>query len=598
MNRQKGGIIASLLFLSIYFANSCANTTAPPSGGLKDTLAPILLSVNPDSNSTNFPRQKAKIELKFDEFIVLKEPERAILLSPPQRKRPVAKVRGKSILVDIPEKLDSATTYTLYFGNSIEDNNESNKFPPYRYSFSTGDYIDSMLATGLIVDAATLLPVSGALVAFYADRSDSALYKKFPSAVTKSDQWGYFLATNLKPVPYRVFAYTDGNFNNMYNPENEKVAFLDTLFTPATVMKNGMEELKYVDVKDTNASLARQHQFQLYLFREEGRKQLVRNYERLSQRMMFAKFNAPEVKIDSIGFEGIDSSSVLKQFNIKNDSLVLWINEKMAKVPDTLFLNIRYYKTDSLSVLKLTRERLKFVAPRVKKAETNTRDKQNLPRADLLKVNIEAVPSLIEKDGYKFEFTSPLSYMDTARIQFSSKTPKGVESKEEYSVSKDTANMRVFFLKPKGKMFLGYDYILTIPQGTFRDIYGFTNDTLTSTINLPKNDRLARIDLKISGADGYSYVIELISQTRERVFRSYKILYNTTLDFPYLEPGRYSIRVFRDVNGNGILDSGNIGEKRQPEMVRLYTLSSGSAIIELKEGMEIEQKIDLKEIFR
>lgn len=598
MKRQKSGIIASLLFLSIYIANSCANTTAPPSGGLKDTLAPILLSANPDSNSTNFPRHKAKIELKFDEFIVLKEPERAILLSPPQKKRPVAKVRGKSILVEIPEKLDSATTYTLYFGNSIEDNNESNKFPPYRYSFSTGDYIDSMLATGLIVDAATLLPVSGALVAFYADRSDSALYKKLPSAVTKSDQWGYFLATNLKPVPYRVFAYTDGNFNNMYNPENEKVAFLDTLFTPATVMKKGMEELKYIDVKDTNASLARQHQFQLYLFREEGRKQLVRNYERLSQRMMFAKFNAPEVKIDSIGFEGIDSSSVLKQFNIKNDSLVLWISEKIAKVPDTLFLNIRYYKTDSLNVLKLTRERLKFVAPRVKKAETNTRDKQNVPRADLLKVTIEAVPSLVEKDGYKFEFSSPLSYMDTARIQFSSKTPKGVEAKEDYSVSRDTANMRVFFLKPKGKMYLGYDYVLTIPQGTFRDIYGFTNDTLTSTINLPKNDRLARIDLKISGADGYSYVIELISQTRERVFRSYKILYNSTLDFPYLEPGRYSIRVFRDVNGNGILDSGNIGEKRQPEMVRLYTLSSGSAIIDLKEGMEIEQKIDLKEIFR
>jgi hypothetical protein len=82
------------------------------------------------------------------------------------------------------------------------------------------------------------------------------------------------------------------------------------------------------------------------------------------------------------------------------------------------------------------------------------------------------------------------------------------------------------------------------------------------------------------------------------VFRSYKILYDAALDFPYLEPGRYSIRIFRDVNGNGILDSGNIQERKQPEKVRLFTLPSGSNILELKEGMELEQKIDLKEIFK
>lgn len=102
----------------------------------------------PDSNTIKFPTQKAKIELKFNEFVVLKEPEKNILLSPPQKKRVEAKVRGKSVIVEFPAKLDSATTYTLYFGNSIEDNNEGNKFPGYRYSFSTGEYIDSMLVTG------------------------------------------------------------------------------------------------------------------------------------------------------------------------------------------------------------------------------------------------------------------------------------------------------------------------------------------------------------------------------------------------------------------------------------------------------------------
>ncbi len=595
MNKQRGGFIAAIIFSVIYVANSCANTTAPPSGGLKDTLAPVLLSVSPDSNTVRFAVQKAKIEFKFNEFIVLKEPEKNILLSPPLKKRVEAKVRGKSVIVDFPNKLDSSTTYTIYFGNSIEDNNEGNKFSSYRYSFSTGSYIDSMLVSGLVVDAATLLPVPGALVAFYTDHSDSAIYKKLPSALSKTDQWGYFLATNLKPVQYRVFAYTDVNSNNTYDPENEKVAFLDTLFTPRIIMKKGVEELKRINLKDTNASLSRPYHLQMYLFREESRRQMVRKYERPSVRMVYVKFNAPDVSIDSLGFEGIDSSNVIKQFNIKHDSLVLWISEKISKVPDSLFLNIKYYKTDSLNNLTLSRERLKLIAPRVKKTDQKTKDS---PRHDLLRFDIEAVPSLIEKDGYKFIFPAPIAIIDTKNIHLTSRTPKGVEAKEEFSILRDTVELRIYHLKHKGKMYLGYDYNLTIPKGAFTDIYGFTNDTIVNTINLPKNERLARIDLKVTGADGSSYVIELINQTREKVFRSYKIFYDATLDFPYLEPGRYSIRIFRDVNGNGILDSGNIKERKQPEMVRLFSLPSGSAILELKEGMEVEQKIDLKAIFK
>lgn len=596
---QKRRLPYILFIITAYFvvAHSCANTTAPPSGGLKDTLAPVLVKVSPDSNSINFPREKGKIELRFNEYTVLKDPEKQMVISPPQKKRAETKIRGKSIIVEFREKLDSARTYSVSFGNSIADNNEGNIFPQYRYSFTTGTSVDSMLATGTIVDAATLLPIPGATIAFYENHADSVLYKNLPDAVAKSDKWGYFMLTNIKPVKYRVIAFADVNGNNIYNPENEKLAFLDTLFNPEVVMRKGIEQLEYVDPKDTTASLARKSEMQLYLFREEAGKQMIRNYERPLDRMSFVKFNLPYVQIDSVGFENIDSSFVISQFNVKRDSLVLWLGDSIKRVPDTLFLNIRYMKTDSLDNLVSSRERLKLTAPR-KKKEENQPSRNTDIRKDLLKMKVEANPALLEKDGYILEFPAPVSAVNREEITFKSVTPKGVEANEEFTFDRDTLELRKYYIKPKTKLLAGHDYILTLNQAAFRDIYGHTNDTIVSKSMLPKNERLARIDLSVKGTRGSTYVIELTNQSRERVFRSYKVMHDTDLAFPYLEQGKYSLRIFRDENSNGILDSGNLKERRQPEMVRLYLLPSGLSVIELKEGMELSQNINLEEIFK
>lgn len=596
---QKRRLSHILLLITAYFAvaHSCANTTAPPSGGLKDTLAPVLVKVSPDSNSINFPREKGKIELKFNEYTVLKDPEKQMVISPPQKKRAETKIRGKSIIVEFKERLDSSRTYTVSFGNSIVDNNEGNIFPQYRYAFSTGSSIDSMLATGSVADAATLLPIPGVTIAFYENHEDSVLYNSLPDAVAKSDKWGYFMLTNIKPVKYRVIAFADGNGNNIYNPENEKLAFLDTLFTPGVVMNKGIEQLKYVDPMDTTASLARKSEMQLYLFREEAGRQMIRNYERPLDRMSFVKFNLPYVQIDSVGFENIDSSFVISQFNVKRDSLVLWLGDSIKRVPDTLYLNIKYMKSDSLDNLVSSRERLKLTAPRRKKEENQPSRNTDI-RQDLLKMKVEANPALLEKDGYILEFPAPVSVIKKEEILFKSVTPKGIEAKEEYTFGRDSVELRKYYIKPKNKLLEGHDYVLTLNQAAFRDIYGHTNDTIVSKSMLPKNERLARIDLTVKGTKGATYVIELTNQSRERVYRSYKVMHDTELAFPYLDQGKYSLRIFRDENSNGILDSGNLKERRQPEMVRLYLLPSGSSVIELKEGMELSQNINLDEIFK
>ena len=58
------------------------------------------------------------------------------------------------------------------------------------------------------------------------------------------------------------------------------------------------------------------------------------------------------------------------------------------------------------------------------------------------------------------------------------------------------------------------------------------------------------------------------------------------------------IRITCDQNRNGLIDTGNLLARKQPETVRFYESSPGNKVLEILESAEIEQTIDLKEMFR
>ena len=82
------------------------------------------------------------------------------------------------------------------------------------------------------------------------------------------------------------------------------------------------------------------------------------------------------------------------------------------------------------------------------------------------------------------------------------------------------------------------------------------------------------------------------------MLRQYIIDKNTVLDFPYLKAGKYSIRITEDLNGNNLVDTGNLLEHKMPEKVRFYKLEDGTFLIDIPEMTELEQSIDIKEMFR
>jgi hypothetical protein len=92
--------------------------------------------------------------------------------------------------------------------------------------------------------------------------------------------------------------------------------------------------------------------------------------------------------------------------------------------------------------------------------------------------------------------------------------------------------------------------------------------------------------------------VDLLNEKRDKVIRSFIVEKDQVLTFPYVKAGKYSVRITEDLNRNGVVDTGNLLEHKQPEKVLFYKLDDGKFIIDIPEMMEIEQKIDITEMFK
>ncbi|MBO5310830.1 MAG: Ig-like domain-containing protein [Bacteroidales bacterium] len=579
---------------SMIFSHSCANTTTPPSGGPKDTIPPVITKLNPLPGTVNVPRHKTKLFLEFNEYVTVKDPK-SLFLSPPLEKSPKFKLKGKGVLVSFESDLDSNKTYTLDVTNAIGDNNEGNMFPGYTLVFSTGDRIDSMMVTGIVQDCNTLQPLKGATVMLYKDHADSAIFLKRPDAAVKTDDWGYFCLRNIQDTVYRMYAIIDENNNNLYEAESEKVAFIDSLVKPVNVVNDTLPELQKYDMKDTVNCLARKNEYELSIFREKPSKQLIVNKERVGERTAYITFMAPYAQIDSIWIKGVPSDKLITQFNIMQDSLEIWVNDPKEQ-PDTFYLNVKYMKTDTLGMLNSFTEELRLAKP--KKGLAAKTSRKDIKKEDTTAVfTLEAKPETVEQYGFVFEFKYPLVEDAFDSLTFRYLNPKQQEFKEKYTVTQDSLNLRKYVVRPNVDLLPGYEYFLKVPHRKFKDINGFYNDSTEVKVTLPNDDKLSSISLVLSNVSN-KYIVDLLNEKRDKVLRSYIVDKDSTLPFPYLKAGKYSIRITEDVNRNGIVDTGNLLEKKQPEKVLFYKLEDGSFLIDIPEMTELEQNIDVAEMFK
>ena len=589
--------VLALIFIPLMLPSSCANTTTPPTGGPKDTIPPVIKGISPLPGSVNVPTHKTKLEFKFNEYVVVKDLN-SIYLSPPLEKAPKYKMKGKTLVVYFESDLEPNTTYTLDLTGAVADNNEGNMFPGYTLVFSTGPQIDSMLLTGIVQDCNTLKPVKGATVMLYKNHADSAVFLERPVASSKTDDWGFFCIRNIQDTVYRIYAVQDANNNNKYDPDNERIAFLDSAIHPSVKVNDSLPELMKYDMKDTALCLARKQEVELNLFREKPSKQMIVKKERVGDRTAYVTFMAPGANIHKMRIKGVPADRLITQFNIEKDSLEIWVNDQ-RKMPDTLHLQIRYDKTDTLGKLVPTNENVKLALDKKARAAAAKSSRRDIKHEDTIAVyTAKAEPETVEQYGFTIEFKYPVIRDAWDSLVFRSVNPRQQEKIGQYTVTRDSTNLRRYTIMPKEKLMPGYEYFLKVPYRKFRDVNGYFNDSTEVKVTLPNDEKLSTLSMNLSGVGGKRYIVDLLTEKRDKVIRSFIVDFDQTLVFPYVKAGKYCIRMTEDLNRNGIVDTGSLLEHRQPEKVKFYKLKDDTFLIDILERAEITQDVNLEEMFR
>lgn len=194
-----------------------------PTGGPRDSVAPVLVKAIPNDKTINFLGNK--ITLNFNEYIELQDVQSNIIISPNQKSNPSISSKLKSVSLKFKDTLSPNTTYTINFGNAIKDINEGNVLTNFTYTFSTGNKIDSLQIKGKVLVAETNLVDSTLMVLLYKNAHDSAVKTRKPDYITRLKGDGSYTFNNLPDANFNVYALKDGDGNKWYNAKTEIFAF-------------------------------------------------------------------------------------------------------------------------------------------------------------------------------------------------------------------------------------------------------------------------------------------------------------------------------------------------------------------------------------
>ena len=105
-------LVSIVSIVLLVLANGCARQ-GYPTGGPKDEEPPVALGCKPANESRHFADNKFYIQ--FDEYVVLKNPDNNVIISPPMKHKPEFSLKGKALHVKLKDTLQEGATYLFQF---------------------------------------------------------------------------------------------------------------------------------------------------------------------------------------------------------------------------------------------------------------------------------------------------------------------------------------------------------------------------------------------------------------------------------------------------------------------------------------------------
>jgi hypothetical protein len=529
-------ILKRLINPSILFLVGCAQVVNPTGGG-KDFTAPKLIEVQPKNKSVNFLRNQGTIRFKFDEYIMLKDASKQIIISPPLKNLPTYNLKGKELEIVFNDTLIQNQTYTINFSNAVVDNHEETPCSNLTYTFSTGTYLDTNTVSGNVYNAFTTLPSENIIVALYNKKynNDTALLTQYPSYYSKTKADGSYLIENIPKDSFTIVAYKKEGTTIKY-AKNDSVAIhkqsilVNENLKPINLYLFKPNEHRVNKIFDT--STTQRGVFQFVVYKPQNFK--IKNTD--NKRIYFTTI------------KGTDDKDTLKVFNkFQLDSASYQINTN-----DTSFkVNIK-------------RKKKNVTFPEFKLDAKNT---------------VKPLDSLV------IISTTPIEQITSDSILFQQDSIKIKPAFFKY----DEENM-CFKLyhdwKESGK------YSLIFKDSSLKDIFGTYNETKTFNIDIKAFKEYGSLTLNVELlSSNQTYIIQLINAKNNQIIHEYSINKGTQLKFDYVNPAEIIVKVIKDDNNNGIWDNGDITTKKLPEKVYKY-----NQIFNVRAFWDLEQIININDL--
>jgi len=525
------------LFISFLLLFSCARIVAPK-GGPADTTPPAVKETLPQNNATSF--NSDKIEISFDEFIVLKNFNSEFFVSPPLEEKPEKVLRGKKLIIKFNKTLlHPNTTYTFSFGNAIADYRAGNVLKNFQYVFSTGTFVDSLQIGGTVRSAEELKPQKEFVVMLYKNAEITNVKTKKPDYAALVDASGNFTLNHLAKGIYQIVALKDINHNFLFDLPEEEIAFLDSTI--------------HIGINDT---LLKQ-KIALFTFKEKHNNTYVNYYGRKDKYTLQWAFNQGYNK--NIDFEIPNFSKKSYQLELADkDTFSVFLTDSNLYNKKKITAYLSYLKEDSLHQLIKNTDTLKFTKNKFGKEDTllalslNIKDKSMVDFFQMINIRTPYPVRIYDKNAVKL-------FLEDAKQKYQI---------QNLFFKKDSLLATRFYLEDTLQK--KSNYRLQILPKAFQDYWGRFNDTLQIDFQTKDENVYSEIKIDLKGLkQATPYILQLIDG-KSKVLKEQYVQKDTIYTFSYLMPQTYQLKLIEDKNADHKWTTGNLDLHQQAEKVFYY----------------------------
>jgi hypothetical protein len=498
----------------------CASIKVPP-GGPVDETPPEIVSISPSNKTVNLSERRIVVE--FSEYMDASSFDKNITVYPRLNSPIKHKFRGDKIIINLPEQLDSTTTYIIQLNRNIKDEHGVPLAKSEQIAFSLGDQIDIGRIEGQIFGsgkaAVHLWKIS--------DVNSDSMFNSIPDYITDVEDNGEYSFDYLAPSRYMILAVDKSGSNLPLNVERSEYGLYwqnsivltdnDTITGVSMRMWKEPQELKLVRGEWSNFSWGNiffnnnlPDSIELNMFLKQGEEEV--NYKYFIN--SFDRTNVTIYPSDSLKTETL--KILFDSIRFENQILL-----------DSTYLEIRIPQEIDTTYLQLIKPQSRLTI----------------------------IPNGIEGDQVDLVFSKPVTLSSDPQFQ-----PKLFNKDSNEVIIKLTKIDPMYYRIDNSDEWLeNHQYHLILDREGMITKFGRGLQDSLITINISSTNRMGfgGVTGALDRQQKDRMMIELYSVKNPSWYRLADVNSQSQFEFDMIPEGEYSLRIFDDNNDDMMYNFGS-----------------------------------------